>query len=105
MKEIAGEPLIQTQRREKQVMYNFEFLELRARSQEEKYISIDQEMLELVEKKTSGQRSELLKKLWKEDCEREERISLDRWENTNLKWFDMYEKNFLTFFNLPTPTQ
>ena len=60
-------------------------------------------MLELVEKKTSGQRRKLLKKLWKEDCEREERISLDRWENTNLKWFDKYEKNFLTFFNLKNP--
>ena len=107
MKEIAGESLIQTQRREKQVIYIFktdiELLELRARSQEEKYRSIDQEMLELVEKKTSRQRRELLKKLWKEDCEREERVSLDRWENTNLKWFDKYEKNVLTFFNLQNP--
>ena len=88
-------------------MYNFEtdieLLELRARSQEEKYRSIDQEILELVEKKTSGQRRELLKKLCKEDCEGEERVSLDRWENTNLKWFDKYENNFLTFFNLKNP--
>ena len=103
MKAIEGEPLTQTQRREKQVMYNFqteiELLELRARSYEEKVHTIDQQMEELIYQKTSGQRRELVKKIWKDETVQEERIFLKRWENSTLKWFQHYEKEFLTFYD------
>lgn len=107
MQVIEGEPLTQTQRREKQVLHNFqidiELLELRARSHEEKVHSIDQQMDEMINQKTTGQRRQLVKKLWKDECEQEERISLQRWQNPNLKWFTKYEKGFLTFFKNKTP--
>ncbi|MEW8547357.1 MAG: hypothetical protein AB2693_27935, partial [Candidatus Thiodiazotropha sp.] len=107
MKFIEGEPLTQTQRRERQVIYNYqtdiELLELRARSHEEKVHSIDQQMEELINQKTTGQRRELLMKNWKDECEQEERTSLQRWENSNLRWFTKYEKEFLTFFEHKNP--
>ena len=90
MKVIEGEPLTQTQRREKQVIYNFqtdiELLELRAGSHEDKCRTIDKNMEELICQKATGQRREMVLQLWKSDCESEERTSKDRWENTTLKW-------------------
>ena len=89
MQVIEREPLTQTQRREKQVLYNFqtgiELLELRARSHKEKVRPIDQQMEELINQKTTGQGRDLVKKIWKDECEQEKRMSLQRWENSNLK--------------------
>ena len=69
MKQIDGEPLSQTQRREKQVMYNFqtdiELLQLRADSHEEKCQTIDKAMEELISQKTTGQRRAMIIQLWK----------------------------------------
>ena len=69
MKAIEGEPLTQTQRREKQVLYNvqtdIEFLEVRIRSHEEKCHTIDEAMEELICQKAIGKRRELVKKHWK----------------------------------------
>ena len=107
MKTIEGEPITQTQRREKQVVYNYqtdiELLELRAGSHEEKCQTIDKTMEELICQKATGQRREMIAQLWKDDCEREERISLERWENTTLKWFKKYEEDFLKFFQSKNP--
>ena len=107
MKAIEGEPLTQTQRREKQVIYNFqtdiELLELRAGSHEDKCRTIDKNMEELICQKATGQRREMVLQLWKSDCEREERISTERWENTSLKWFKNYEEDFLKFFQSKNP--
>ena len=41
--------------------------------------------------------------LWKGNCEREDRTSLERWENTTLKWFIKYEEDFLKFFQSKNP--
>ena len=106
MKAIEGEPLTQTQRREKQVIYNFqtdiELLELRAGSHEDKCRAIDKNMEELICQKATGQRREMVLQLWKSDCEREERTSTERWENTSLKWFKNYEEDFLNSFSQKT---
>ena len=53
MKQINGEPLTQTQLRERQVIFNFqseiELMKLRAESPEESYKKIDKEMEDLLE--------------------------------------------------------
>ena len=51
-------------------------------------------MEEFVCQKATGQRRELVKKLWKDDCEKEEIISLERWENTYQNWFKKYGNIF-----------
>ena len=102
MSKINGEPLAQTQLREKQVMFNFqseiELMRLRAESHEERYKRIDSEMDDIIEKKLSGQRKEMMKKLWREECVKEEIRSTERWENSNIKWTKKYETDFLKFF-------
>lgn len=107
MKQINGEPLSQTQLREKQVLLNFqtelELMKLRAESHQERYQKIDNEMEEIIDKKWSGQRKELLKKQWKEDCLREEQRSQERWQNSNLKWTDKYETDFKKFYETKNP--
>ena len=69
MSKINGEPQAQTQLREKQVMFNFQFeielMRLRAESHEERYKRIDSEMDDIIETKLSGQRKEMMKKLWR----------------------------------------
>ena len=96
LKEITGEPLNQTQRREKQCMDNNraekDLLELRAESHEAKYKTIDREMQELLVKKASGRTRDILQKWWNEECSREEIISLKRWERQNSKFIANYEK-------------
>ena len=107
MKPIEGEPLSQTQRRERQVMYNFqtdiELLQLRAGSHEEKCQTIDTAMEELISQKTTGQRRAMVIQLWKTECEKEEKVSQERWENTNLKWFKKYEAEFTKCFQSQSP--
>ena len=107
IKTIEGEPIAQTQRREKQVVYNYqtdiELLELRARSHEEKCQTIDKTMEELICQKATRQRREIIIQLWKDDCERGERTSLERWENTTLKWLKKYNEDFLKFFQSKNP--
>ena len=107
MNPIREEPLAQTKLREKQVLLNLEteleLMKLRGESHQEKYQQIDKEMEDIINKKINGQRRELLNKLWKEDCVREETRSLDRWENSNKKWTDKYEAEFLKFFEQKNP--
>ena len=102
MGKINGEPLAQTQLREKQVMFNFqseiELMRLRAESHEERYKRIDSEIDDIIEKKLSGQRKEMMKKLWREECVKEEIRSTERWENRNVKWTKKYKTEFLKFF-------
>ena len=58
---------------------------------------------EIISKKSSDQRKEQLKKLWKEECVREEIRSRVRWENSNVKWTETYETEFLKFFETKSP--
>ena len=102
MQPIRGEPEAQTKLREKQVLQNFqtemELMKLRAESHEEKYQKIDSEMEEIISKKVNGQRKDHLKKLWKEECIREELRLRERWETSNIKWTDKYEAEFTKFY-------
>lgn len=107
MKHIEGEPLNQTQRREKQCMDNYraekDLLDLRAESHEAQFKSIDKEMRELLARKASGRTKDILQKWWKEECVREEITSLKRWEKQNAKFADMYEKRFIDFYRNKNP--
>ena len=107
MQPIKGEPEAQTKLREKQVLQNFqtemELMKLRAESHEEKYKKIDSEMEEIISKKVNGQRKDHLKKLWKEECIREELRSRERWETSNIKWTDKYEAEFTKFYAEKNP--
>ena len=99
---INSEPLAQTQLREKQVMFNFqseiELMRLRAESHEERYKIIGSEMNNILEKKLSGQRKEMTKQFWKEECVKEEIRSIEKWENSNVKLTEKYETDFLKLF-------
>ena len=55
-----------------------ELMKLRSESHEERYNNIDKEMEEMIDRKVSGQKKELLKKLWKEECMLEEIRSRER---------------------------
>ena len=94
IKPIRGEPLSQINLREKQVAFNIQseidLMKLRAESHEERYQTIDKEMHEQFNKKVSGQRRELVKNLWKEECVQQEIRSKERWENSNVKWIERY---------------
>ena len=104
---IKGEPEAQTKLREKQVLQNFQtemdLMKLRAESHEEKYQKIDSEMEEIISKKVNGQRKDHLKKLWKEECIREELRSRERLETSNIKWTDKYEAEFTKFYTEKNP--
>ena len=109
MKEINEEPLTQTKLREKQAMLNFEteieLMKLRAESHQERYQKIDTEMGELINKKYSGQKQEMLRKLWRDECVSEEIRSQERWENSNVKWCEKYETAFVKFFETKKHTK
>ena len=80
-----------------------ELMKLRSESHEERYKNIDKEMEEMIDKKVSGQKKELLKKLWKEECILEEIRSRERWENSNVKWTEKYETAFTKFYETRSP--
>ena len=107
IKEISGEPLEQTQRRERQCLDNYraekDLLELRAECHERQYKHIDQEMLDLIKQKSSGRNQEQLIKMWKGECVAEETNSLQRWEKSNAKFVGQYEKAFVTFYHSKNP--
>ena len=77
-----------------------ELMKLRSESHEERYKNIDKEM---IDKKVSGQKKELLKKIWKEECTLEEIRSKERWENSNVKWTEKYETAFTKFYETRSP--
>ena len=87
---INGEPEDQTSRRERQVLDNFrterDLLSLRAESNRESYIRIDEEMLALISEKASGRTKEKLLEMWRNDTKQQETISIRRWDNNNKVW-------------------
>ena len=97
---INGEPEDQTSRREQQVLDNFrterDLLNLRAESNRETYIRIDEEMLALISEKASGRTKEKLLEMWRNDTKQQETISLHRWDNKNKVWLEKYASEFTT---------
>ena len=107
MKAIPNEPEALTKRREKQVFDNLkveiELLNLRKENQEEKYRNIDQKMKEEIQKIATGERQNMLLKLWNEDCTQNEDISHSRWEKRNAAWLAKYEVDFKTKYEDKNP--
>ena len=97
---INGEPEDQTSRRERQVLDNFrterDLLNLRAESNRESYIRIDEEMLALISEKASGRTKEKLLEMWRNDTKQQETISIRRWDNKNKVWLEKYASEFTT---------
>ena len=58
--------------------------------------TIDEEMSGIIADKCSGQRRQMLLKLWTEDVKREEEISQQTWDNKSKSWLTKYEQNFRT---------
>ena len=79
-------------------MFNYqseiELMKLRADSHEERYRKIDKEMEDLLEKTLSVQRMEVTKKLWKEDCVKEE-IRSKKFKFFASQNLFIYDENFL----------
>ena len=105
MHNIHGEPDDHQRRRERQVFDNFrterDILDLRAQSHEEKYGSIDEEMISIISEKSVGRCEVILINMWNDEINREEGVSLDRWESKNLLWL----KNMNQTFEQSMPTK
>ena len=103
---INGEPEDQTSRRERQVLDNFrterDLLNLRAESNRESYIRIDEEMLALISEKASGRTKEKLLEMWRNDTKQQETISIRRWDNKNKVWLEKYASEFTTRHGIRT---
>lgn len=98
IKPIPNEPEDQRRKRERQVLDNFrtekELLELRSQSHMQHVETIDEEMSGIIADKCTGQRRQMLMKLWTEDVKREEEISQQVWDNKNKTWLTKYEQEF-----------
>ena len=106
VKSISDEPERQRRLREKMALDKFhteiELLKLRAESNEEKYKSVDEQMAIEISKKADGTLYENVIKLWEEECENEEIISLQRWQKSDT-WFNNYETGFRKEYNTDNP--
>ena len=51
-------------------------------------------MVEEIDKRTSGQLQQNVKKLWQQDCDRNADISKRRWESRNAQWLTNYGEGF-----------
>ena len=95
---INGEPDDQTRRRERQVLDNFQtewdLLNMRADSHEERYRRIDEEMSSLFSEKASERVKEKLLEMWKNETKQQEEISVKRWETKNKIWLEKYATDF-----------
>ena len=107
IKQISNEPEDQRRKRERQVLDNFrterELLELRSQSHMQHVETIDEEMSGIIADKCSGQRRQMLLKLWTEDVKREEEISQQTWDNKNKSWLIKYEHEFQTKYQSKNP--
>ena len=107
MIEIKDEPDNQRRVRERRVldMYRSEkdLLELHAGQHEESLKGIDQEIVDLISKKATGQRRKILIDWWKQDCIREEESSTKRWQENNIKWLESYEQTFKNGYQTKNP--
>ena len=74
---------------------------LRVESCIERARKIDQE-LELIKSKCTGQVSEFLIDLWRQNVKRNEEISHERWQN-NEKWLAKYEEDFIKQYENSNP--
>lgn len=70
-----------------------ELLTLGANNHEQKYKIIDNKIITEFESHTNEQLLQNITKLWMDDCDLEEIISLQRWEN-DIKFFLSYETTF-----------
>ena len=100
MHNIHGKPDDHRRRRERQVLDNFkserDLLDLKAQSHEEKYRSIDEEIISIISEKSVGMCKNILISMWNDVIKREEGVSLDRWKSKNLLWLKKYESDFRT---------
>ena len=106
IKPITDEPEQQRRLRERmsldKMSTEIELLKLRGSTNEEKYKAIDNEMFEEFSKKSEGLLLENIKKLWMEECEKEELNSLQRWEKSDI-WFNNYESEFSRKYSTENP--
>ena len=80
-----------------------ELLELRAGQHEELLKRTDQEIVDLISKKATGQRKKILINWWKEECIREEEKSVKRWQEKNPKWLEAYDEEFRKKYETKNP--
>ena len=59
-------------------------------------------MKEEIQKVATGERQNMLLKLWNEDCKQNEDISHNRWEKRNA-WLAKYEGGFKKNMKIKTP--
>lgn len=80
---IRGEPEEQTQIRVnvtvERVKGEIELLRMRSGISKQKVANIDEQMIADLKTKATGRVLEILLSMWKLDCEKEEKKSVDRW--------------------------
>ena len=77
-----------------QFQAEIDLLQMRAKTNEEKYETTDFEMEQLIKSKAHGNIEKHLIKLWNAECKQQEEISLQRWSK-NQMWLEKYKKEFL----------
>lgn len=82
--DIRGEPENQKNIRVnvtfERVKRDIKLLRLRSQNNQHKVINADKEMDDDLKRKTSGRTLEILQNMWKTECEKEEKKSLDKWK-------------------------
>ena len=106
IKPIREEPEQQRRLRERMSLdkmnMEIELLRLRSSANEERYKDIDVQMEREIKEKADGILCENVMKLWKEECEKEELISLQRWIKSE-NWFYNYEEQFKKEYTSDNP--
>jgi hypothetical protein len=94
--EIRGEPESQTDVRAgvaiERVKGEIQLLRLRSSNNQEKVINIDQRINTKLVDLASGRVLEILQEMWKSDCEKEEKKSLERWRYKEIWQLDYVRK-------------
>lgn len=94
--EINGEPEDQKNIRANlaidRVKGEIQLLRMRSERSQEKLINLDEQMIQELKKKASGEILQILQNMWKSDCEKEEKRSQERWRIKEIWQLDYVRK-------------
>lgn len=94
---IPGEPHEDEEIRKESTLHRFEsdikIMKNKSRRYELSYMKIDDELFSVIDQKSEGVVCETLKEIWRRECEKEERRSLEIWMKKQA-WLHEYEQAF-----------
>ena len=93
---IPGEHNDDKEIRKENAIYAFEAdikIMNKSRRYEESFLKIDEEMIEIIKRKSLGEVCEKVIEIWRTECEKEETVSADIWMKKQV-WLENYEEDF-----------